>query len=145
MLKKGSEQQKTVTFSCRYRVETILTFADFNNIGNWIITGGGTGGLIPGVTPNVSFNTSQSRTFGSFVLMVATVDANNSSGGGVFSDSDSSADIASCTSTKFNPRRVVGRARINWNINGTFSGDADVRCQGLIIVEAPQELEPSFE
>ncbi|MFK8162422.1 MAG: hypothetical protein AB8H12_08155 [Lewinella sp.] len=140
---KGNNQDKMITYSLRYRVETILSPGD--PISSWIITGGGTGGLIPNVTPSVSFQTTQTRSFGSFFLMFATVDANDSSGNGIFSDSDSSFDITSCTSTKFNIRRIVGKAKINWNTNATFSGDADVACRSIQFEAEPLPLEPSFE
>jgi len=121
---------KTTTFSFRYRVETVLAQGD--PIGDWIITGGGFGGVTPNVTPDFTFSTQQVRSQSSFFIMSAFVDANDNTGADAFSDADSSFDIGPCLSNKFGIRRIFGTATISWDSDqGTFSGDADVRCDVL--------------
>jgi len=137
--KPGLENSKRISYSFRYRVETVLEFGD--PIEDWIITGGGTGGVMPGFTPSFNLSTRQARTQRTFHLMTASADVNDNQGNGVFSDTDSSFDIGVCFGNRFDPRGIIGTSHLNWSINGTITGDANVTCGSLRLQRESEEVE----
>lgn len=139
---KSARESSTITYSLGAEVVTQLSFTDSPN--DWIYDFEGIGGLEPFVDV-AHFEARQSRVFGSFAIMRAYADAYTSAGQGIFNQADSSADITSCPSTKFNPRRVVGEAEIDLDINAQIGGFALVECKSGLIVADPGPVIPRVE